>query len=117
MRRMAVLDDCIMVRTIVKFMIPKSDWEVVCYSDPQDLVRDIEDGEWDAIVTDYDMPGLTGYEMVRISKRFSPKTKLIMISANRKIPTLHPDINKWVEALLFKPFTRSTLVQAIESLR
>lgn len=113
---MAVVDDCIIVRTIVKFMIPKSDWKVVCYSDSQDLVNDIDKEEWDAVITDFDMPGHSGYELARILKRFSPSTKLIMISANRKIPTIHPDIHNWVEALLFKPFSRSTLVQAIKML-
>ena len=116
MRRMAVIDDCVIVRAMVKFMIPKSDWEVVCYSDPQDLVNDLENGHWDAIITDYNMPGLNGYDLVRMSKRYSPETKVIMIRANRQIPNQHPDILNWVESLLFKPFSRASLVNAIKSI-
>lgn len=114
MRKLVVVDDCIVVRTIVKWMIPAKDWELICYSEPKQLLADMEKGNWDALITDYDMPGLNGYELTRLARE--KNIKVVMMTANRQVPKLHPDIHSVTEKLLFKPFKRSSLIEAIKAL-
>lgn len=95
-------------------MIPNKDWEVICYAEPAELLADMEHEDWDAIITDYNMPGVNGYDLSR--KAVAKNIKVIMMTANRNVPLLHPDINNLVESLLFKPFKRHSLLNAIAAL-
>ena len=95
-------------------MIPNNDWEVICYSKPEKLLQDLETQNWDALITDYNMPGMNGYDLARLA--VDRDVKVIMMTANRKVPELHPDINDLVQSLLFKPFKRNSLLGAIQAL-
>jgi DNA-binding NtrC family response regulator len=116
MKRIAIVDDCPIVRGVLRFMIPNAECNLFCYSDPTELLSDVNSNKWDAVITDYDMPQLNGYELVKAIRKISPDTKVIMLSANRKIPKTHPDIYTYIVALLFKPFSRSTLLQAVRTI-
>lgn len=114
MKNLVVVDDCIFIRSIVKFLIPKENWKVTCYADPAKVLSDMPNENWDALITDYDMPNSNGYELSCAAK--AKNIKVIMLTANRKVLQLHPDLPTVVERLLYKPFKRSTLIEALKAL-
>lgn len=87
---------------------------MTCYADPVKVLADMPHENWDAIITDYDMPNSNGYELSRAAK--AKNIKVIMLTANRKVLQLHPDLPSLVEKLLYKPFKRSTLIEALKAL-
>lgn len=68
----------------------------------------------DLIISDIEMPGLTGLQMIEITGSFIPNSKIIFISAYEKFSYAHQAIRLGACDYLLKPFTRSELMHAIE---
>lgn len=79
------------------------------------------DEEWDLILSDIVMPGLTGIELVRVVKKFKAAVPVIMISAERKSDTIQAAFREGAYDFIFKPFDidelEMTIARAMERSR
>ena len=63
------------------------------------------------LITDYDMPGMTGVELAKTITRRRADVDVLIITGHDKLDEELPD--KW--QLLHKPFTAMTLAHTLES--
>lgn len=68
----------------------------------------------DLVITDIEMPGLSGIEMLDLTKRIIPESQIIFISAFENFDYAQKAIKLQVCEYLVKPFTRTMLRNAIE---
>ena len=68
----------------------------------------------DLIITDVEMPGLSGIQMVELARNCIPNSKLIFISAYDKFSYAHQALKLKACDYLLKPFTRSELRSAVD---
>lgn len=68
----------------------------------------------DLIITDVEMPGLSGIQMVELARNCIPSSKLIFISAYDKFSYAHQALKLKACDYLLKPFTRSELRSAVD---
>lgn len=68
----------------------------------------------DLIITDVEMPGLSGIQMVELARNCIPYSKLIFISAYDKFSYAHQALKLKACDYLLKPFTRSELRNAVD---
>jgi CheY-like chemotaxis protein len=78
-----VVDDQQEVLDVIAAYLEAAGAEVAPTSDPQDVVEALEDGaeHWDLLVTDFDMPGMTGAKLAEMAKARAPDLPVIVITA------------------------------------
>ena len=111
-----ILDDNIPTATMIKQAIT---WEEIncqvvgVIHNGIDGKAAIEQMKPDLIISDIEMPGLTGLEMIEATSGFVPKCRVIFISAFEKFTYAHHAIKLGAVDFLIKPFTRNELIQSV----
>jgi CheY-like chemotaxis protein len=115
MKQILVVDDETLIRRNIKialanqFLIDES-------SNGIDAVEKAKEKFFDLILMDLRMPGLGGFEAIMEIRKFSPKTKIIIVSAIApKNSDAYAVLEKQfgVSKTLIKPFKKEELLNAI----
>jgi LmbE family N-acetylglucosaminyl deacetylase/ActR/RegA family two-component response regulator len=75
-----------------------------------------QERRWDLIVTDLNLPGTDGVEMIRSSKAMHPETPILAITAYRDQSYAARAISEGADGFLPKPFDRAQLLEKAEQL-
>ena len=75
-----------------------------------------QETRWDAVITDLNLPGSDGLEVIRASKALYPDTPVIAMTAYRDQSYAAAAIREGADGFLPKPFQRETLVEKLEQL-
>jgi len=67
---------------------------------------------FDAVITDFDMPGLSGVELARELERRMPQVPVLMVSGRERAVALASGLPN-VARILLKPYDRNTLSEAL----
>ncbi|WP_084458093.1 hybrid sensor histidine kinase/response regulator [Desulfocurvus vexinensis] len=67
---------------------------------------------FDAVITDFDMPGLSGVELARELERRMPDVPVLMVSGRERAVALAAGLSN-VARILLKPYDRNTLSEAL----
>lgn len=72
-------------------------------------------GDFDVVVTDINMPGLSGLEFVKLAQDVAPHIPFIILSGCGDAETLHEaNHNPAIDQVLAKPAGSQTILEAIE---
>ena len=78
----------------------------------------LQTGNYDFLVTDWNMPGMTGIDLLRVV-RTDPKLQslpVLMVTAEAKKDQIVLAANEGVNGYIVKPFTAQTLKEKIEKI-
>lgn len=113
--RILVAEDDSSLRELVTNILEAENHEVCAVSDGLQALRlltDVADAEFDFLLTDISMPGITGFELARAVVAVRPDLPILYISGTAASAMPHDGI---VPApLLQKPFRLADLLSAIE---
>ena len=79
-KRALVIDDDISTLELMKFQLNEEGFEVTTAENGQKGLKAVKEGEFDVILTDYNLPDFNGVEIVKQCKEFAPDTEIIMIT-------------------------------------
>jgi CheY-like chemotaxis protein len=115
--RVLVVDDDDEARAIAERFLAGAGHEVVAESRPEDVLTRLQtDIRWDALVTDKDMPGLTGLELARRAHQVAPALAVVVMTGHAE--RLSPDTAPHIDAYVSKPFrTPQELPEAVQHAR
>lgn len=112
-----LLEDEDALRKIYKKLLEKSGFEVTALADGWEGFKEGAIIAFDVILTDYNMPGMTGFECMETLLAMNSNLKFIFISGTgddkiiRKLKS-HPQ----VVAFLPKPVKSSVLIETVKSI-
>jgi CheY-like chemotaxis protein len=113
--RILVAEDDPSLRKLVTEILEAEHHEVCAVNDGLEALRlltDAADAEFDLLLTDISMPGITGFELARAVVAFRPDLPILYMSGTVASAMPHDGI---VSApLLQKPFRLADLLSAIE---
>jgi two-component system response regulator YesN len=110
--KILVVDDEFEVRETIKGMLRDVVSEIVCASDAMSAMLTLKDNEdVSAIITDYRMPGLGGYDWISMVKHYHPQKKIVVVTGYE---VAKDNLEKTVKVVM-KPFTKYQLIEAIEA--
>ncbi|MEO2020146.1 MAG: response regulator [Fuerstiella sp.] len=89
------------------------DFEVESLTDPVAARERIEDGGVDVLVTDLEMPGVNGLELLRCAKRRSPATQVLFMTGHSTQGTLLDALELGASDYLLKPVNQLELLQLL----
>jgi DNA-binding NtrC family response regulator len=81
-----VVDDEPGIRTALRANFLRHGWRVETASGVREAIRNLQDREFDLVVTDMRMPDGNGMEVMRAARSSSPNTAVILLTANGSVP-------------------------------
>ncbi|NRB33492.1 MAG: PAS domain S-box protein [Rhodobacteraceae bacterium] len=112
-----VVDDDKAVGEVVSQFLEAKGAEVVPVTDARDAIAAIEDApqEWSALVTDYDMPIMTGGELVERIGKVAPDLPIVVVTALARRLTDPRLEGANLKAVLPKPLELTKLAKTLEA--
>lgn len=80
-RRVVVVDDDVAIASCLKAILNHAGFDAHCMFRGQELVDSLETLRPDVLITDVEMPGMTGIEAAIITRSKFPNCKILLISA------------------------------------
>lgn len=114
--RILVIDDEIIVLTALRETLRLEGYEVVATSDPLQAFEIIQHTQFSVILTDQQMPVLTGLEFLSQAKDIQPNATRILITAVLSLNTVIEAINKGeIYRFIVKPWLREELLVTVRN--
>jgi two-component system, chemotaxis family, chemotaxis protein CheY len=117
--RILIVDDFSTMRRIVKNLLGDLGFTNTAEADDGKTAWPmLETGEFDFVVTDWNMPGMTGIELLRLI-RSSPKTAkipVLMVTAEAQKSQIIEAAQAGVNGYIIKPFTAATLKEKLDKI-
>lgn len=110
-RRILLADDDLTNLAILKEVFSAEGFEVACASDGAEAVRLLEDKAFDLVVTDLNMPRVTGLEVARFARRQRPGRPVVVMSA-----TWSPEQMREAKAVSDDTFEKPFDIEAVTAL-
>lgn len=114
--RILLCDDEIHILRAAQFKLSRAGYDIECASDGQDAWEAIERQCPDLLITDYQMPRLDGFELVkRIREHESTRHLPVLMLTAKGFELAHSDVAEaWgVKAILPKPFSPRELIKHV----
>ena len=114
--RWMVVDDDRDILSLIRDIVARfGNVDVECFNSPQDALAafEAEPGAFEFVITDLEMPGMTGIELSRHLRALSPSLR-ILLSTGSEILSDEEAAQKGFCGLLRKPFPLAALQNALE---
>jgi CheY-like chemotaxis protein len=115
-RRLLVIDDNPTIRTTVGSLLRDLGHTVAVAESGAAGLALLLETPVDLVLTDLQMPGLTGWEVARLVKAMDPRLPVVLVTGSA--PTIPPDQPErvWVDTILPKPFEVADMQMVIGAL-
>lgn len=115
-RRVLLVEDEITVAFLMKESLLDlgAEYQIEIASSGEEALAKVEAGEWDVVVTDQRMPGITGLELIQTLKDKAPATRAVLMTAfsSEEIQQAAQRLN--VYNYLTKPFPLADLRRVVQ---
>ena len=111
--RVLVVDDEPSMRTILQLYLQEEGWEIVTASDGAEGLQRFQQEKFDLVMTDRAMPEMNGDELAREIKKLNPQQPLLLLTGFGDLMSGSGEQPEGVDLVVSKPFTLTTLRNAI----
>lgn len=108
-----ILDDEPIVSKRLKPSLEKNGYEVETFVRSIDALNRVREHDFDIVITDLKMEGVSGMEFLSEVKERSPETEVIVITGFATMETAKQSFNKGVFDFLAKPFKLGEILDVI----
>jgi LmbE family N-acetylglucosaminyl deacetylase/CheY-like chemotaxis protein len=116
MRILLVEDDPEQARLVTRWLEADGRFTVNHAADGPEGAERVRSEEWAIVVSDIELPGLNGLELLRISKQARPYTPTLLITAHESLEYAMEAIRGKADDFLVKPLRRDTFLEKVRSL-
>ncbi len=117
--KILIVDDFSTMRRIIKNLLRDLGFNNTEEADDGNTgLPKLQTGKFDFLVTDWNMPGMTGIDLLR-EVRKDPKLQhlpVLMVTAEAKKEQIVLAAKEWVNGYIVKPFTAQTLKEKIDKI-
>lgn len=116
-RRLLVVDDALIIRTMVKDAATSAGWEIAGEAtNGAEAIERYKELKPDAVTLDLVMPGADGRHALRGILAHDPNAKVVIVSALEQKAVLMEAFKLGAADFLVKPFRRENLLSTLEQL-
>ncbi|TFH66073.1 MAG: sigma-54-dependent Fis family transcriptional regulator [Candidatus Zixiibacteriota bacterium] len=113
-RKVLLIDDDESLRRVTEYSLHSSGFHVLSALDGEQGLASFQSDHPQVVITDIQMPGMSGYEVLRKIKAESPETLVIVITAYSSVEKAVEAMKQGAYDYLVKPFSRDELVMVVE---
>ena len=115
MSKILVIDDDSIIRTLLSNSLSKSGYSVITASDGESGLKKAESEKPDLVITDYQMPGLTGLDVLNELKKTQPGTPVILLTAHGDVALTIKSIQLGAYDFIEKPIQMQEMLEIIKN--
>lgn len=101
-------------RSLVKAILQGEGFDVVAVESAEDALGQIDEGEFDLVISDWKLPGLNGFELLKELRKRDQHMAFLMVTAYGSISHAVQAVRFGADDYLTKPFEREALLLAID---
>jgi len=109
-----ILDDEPIVSRRLQPSLEKKGYEVETFTESLAALRRLRERDFDIVISDLKMEGLSGMEILTEVKQRSPRTEVIVITGFATMETAKESFQKGVLDFLAKPFKIGEIIEVIQ---
>ena len=109
----AVVDDDPSILRSLEYLLESADYRVVLFASGAELLKDSCFAEIDCLLSDVDLPGMDGFELLRQVHAVRPGLPVIYITAYPETVKRLPTLSERRPRLFTKPFHGPELLAAL----
>ncbi|HEX9935064.1 MAG TPA: response regulator, partial [bacterium] len=101
--KLLLIDDQINVISSIKEAVEPAGMDCVLCSKPVEALRQFREGQFDAVVTDFQMPEMNGIEVLKQIRKLRPDTPVIILTGYADVGNAIDAVNNGAYAFFQKP--------------
>ncbi len=113
--RVLIVDDEESMRVFLKRALGRKGLDASAAADGRAAQDRLSQEEFDLLITDLSMPGMTGIELLRWTKEHDPDLPVIVMTGYGSIPSAIEALKSGATDYITKPFDRGEILKAVES--
>jgi len=102
--RILIVDDEPIIREVLQVAFEEQGWQVMKADTGEDALRRLEDSEFEVLVIDKNLPGMSGVDFIRHVRRRDRIVRILLITAYGSVESAVETLNLGIDAYLEKPF-------------
>ncbi|MCD6151747.1 MAG: sigma-54-dependent Fis family transcriptional regulator [Deltaproteobacteria bacterium] len=114
-KKILVIDNEEGLCRMMKAVLSDSGYQVKTFTQPREAVREFQTNQWDLVISDIKMPGMSGLEVLQRIKEKDPTIPVIMITAYATVETSIQALRKGAYDMLTKPFEPEELLYRVKN--
>ncbi len=114
-KRVLVVDDELNIRRILQAAFDKNGWQTQIAESGEEALQMASSVDFDCILTDATMPGMTGYDLQKRLAENSPEVPVVIMTAYGSIPQAVDAIRNGAFEFVTKPFDLDSLKKIVAS--
>jgi DNA-binding response OmpR family regulator len=115
-RILMVEDDAVMAHFMVHILGRRGGFDVSHTADPATALHRAGAERWDLVLTDVELPGMTGADLLRELRRVCPDVPVAVVTAHRSADAAMADLRDQADGFLEKPIAPDALRAAVTAL-
>ncbi len=113
-REIAVIDDDLDILDLISAHFRAQNYRVHCFSDVEEALAELPKSNWDALVTDLQLPVMSGVEVTLRVHEHNPDLPVILVTNSKSAEVAIEAIQKGAYDFIVKPIHFSQLQLSIE---
>ncbi|HEY3354606.1 MAG TPA: response regulator [Polyangia bacterium] len=102
--RILIVDDEPIIREVLQVAFEEQAWQVMKADSGEDAARRLEDEQFEVLVVDKNLPGMSGVEFIREVRKRDRTIRILLITAYGSVESAVETLNLGIDAYLEKPF-------------
>jgi CheY-like chemotaxis protein len=111
--RVLVIDDDPNVRQVVRSLLAAFGYESHPAADGPSGLAQFAQGGWDLVLTDLEMPEMSGWQVIEAIRQHDPTMPIVIITAFSD-PGVMRQASEWGVPVIAKPFAMATLKAVVD---
>ncbi len=110
-----VVEDELEINRLIELILKKKDYAVVTVADGITALNHLKNRNFDLVLLDWMLPGLSGLEVIRELRKNNNQTPVIFITAKAQAEDIVLGLESGADDYLTKPFETTILLARVES--
>ena len=115
MTRVLIVDDEPGIVASLRRTLRKEGWELLTAADPREALRLLQEGTVDMVVSDYQMPGITGVELLARVQALCPEAVCVLLSGWADSISEESLREAGIRTMISKPWDDAELKETLRS--
>jgi PAS domain S-box-containing protein len=111
--RLLLIDDAAPLRQTFAAILQNAGFLVVEAAGGHDGLRQLQEAPVDLVLTDLEMPGMSGWDVAREVRRLHPDLPVVLVTGNSGALEVGADLRALVRAILLKPLGARQLLDVV----